>query len=230
MVGVMSGGVILAGCSGGSGSPSASNVSTTTTKASQSNAVSTLDSLYASWTSALDTESAANKTEVDATALLNADITKQNQRIQQDETTVNQNEYGLGCDAADYSTYGSCVAAADQKAAAAQSDEAAATAQVQTDDQQYATNASTFESALSAFLSQIADLNWPNSMTDTITSLVKATQTYRNDTAEQATITSASPDASAIQAQAGIDLGSFNDAVSAVNAEFVHSGASLPTT
>ena len=72
---------------------------------------------------ALSTETAANQAWVAASGSIVADETKQNQRLQQDETTYNSNTYGAGCDAANYTYYPSCVVSEDQTAASAESDE-----------------------------------------------------------------------------------------------------------
>jgi len=230
VAGVIGAAVVLTGCAGGSGSPSASKATTTTRAAANSNfnsnaaASAALVGLVQAWVPARNTEEAADHASVNAAALVNADITKQNQRIQQDDTTVQQNQYGLGCDAADFSTYGSCVQGEEQTAATAQNDVAAAEAQVQTDDQQYATESSTFGAALSTFISQIEAMNWPNSMESTVSDLVSAAQAFRTDYADAAAETNETPQSttSAITAQTGTDAGTLSDAVSAVNADLLH--------
>ena len=226
----------MTSCEGVSGTPAAAKASTKTRAEGSDSAQAVnfdsaaVDALYPTWVTARNTVATANRTYVNADALVTTDITKKIQRIQQDETIVLQNEYGSGCIASaistDVSTYEGCVQSEEQTASAAQSDSDTANAEIQTDYQQYTTTDSTYESALSAFLSQIADIDWPAPMGSVVTNLVRATESLRTDVSDQATGTS---DASG-QGQAGIDLGSFNEAIGAVNAVFVHLGASLPTT
>ena len=239
VVGVLSG--------GGSGSPSASKSSPTTTHTGSSStgnsgasashsiaaAQGALLTLTNAWVSGRNTVSTANQTYVNQGNAINADITKQNQRIQQDAATYQQNDLGLGCDSQIASpNFESCVQGEEQTASAAESDSAAANAQLQTDDQQYATNASTYGTALSTFISQLPDLNWPNSMQSIVSDLVTATQAVRSDVSNQAAESPTTPQStlSEIQAQLGDDIGSMNDAISAVNSALLHLGASLSSS
>lgn len=232
---------MLSGCMGGSGSPSASKASTKT-HAEHSDSAQAANSAAAAqeglaafvnaWVGARNTEEAADTTSYNAAALINADITKQNQRIQQDETTV-RNQYGLNCNvSSEFSTYESCVQGDQQAASGAQSDEAEADAQIQADDQQYATESSTFGAALSTFLSEIENMAWPSSMASTESNLVSAAQAFRADYAKAAAETNGTPPStvSEITAQTGIDAGTLSDAISAVNADLLHLGASLQTS
>jgi len=234
VAGVIGAAFVLTGCGGGSGSPSAAKASTTTHAASSAAsaahsiaaAQAALVTLANAWVSARNTEVAANQTATAASNNIVADETKQNQRIQQDQTTVQQDEFGLACDSQITSpTYSTCVVGDDQAATNAQKDEAAANAQLQTDSQQLTTNASTYGAAISTFLGQIADMPWPNSMQSIVTNLVTTAQTFRADVSDLGSLPS-----SGTQAQAGIDVGSFADAISAVNSELLHLGASLQTS
>ncbi len=189
-------------------------------------------SLARQYGSALATETAAAQGAFSASGVELSDITKQNQRIQQDQTTYNGNSYGAGCSVVDFSTYESCVQGEEQQASNAQTDEAAANAQIQTDEQQYASTASTLEAALSAFIGQVVAMPWPASMTTSIENMLRAARQYRNDVAQQGSTSSGTSQATsqAIQAQTGVDLGNFNDALSAVKAELLQLGASVQGT
>jgi hypothetical protein len=191
---------------------------------------SALSSLAQGYASALSTESAANQTYLASGNGANADITKQNQRLQQDATTYQANEFGLGCNAADFSTYESCVHGEEQAATSAENDEAAADAQLQRDVQQYSSASSTFETSLSNFISQIVDLPWPGSMTTDVGNLLGMARKFRSDLALQAAVTPSTPTGtvSAIQAQGGIDVGNFNDALSVIKADLLQLGATVP--
>jgi len=180
--------------------------------------------------SALSTETAANQAWVAASGPIVADETKQNQRLQQDQATYNSNVDGLRCNAADFSTYESCVQQDEQSASSAQNDEAAATAQIQTDYEQYSTNVNTYETAISTFISQVASITtWPSPMTSDVNSLLTSARTLRGDLAQEAAESPSTPQAtvSAITAQAGTDVGNFSDAISLIKSDLLHLGASL---
>jgi hypothetical protein len=201
--------------------------STSTTAGSSGTALVALATQYVS---AWNTETSANQAWVAASAPIVADETKQNERIQEDVDTVDANEDGLGCDAADFTNYSSCVQQEDQKAASAQSDEAAAGAQFTTDVTQYTSDVGAYEDALSNFISQVATLNWPSSMASAVGNLLTTARTYRSDLAQEAAETATTPQAtiSAIQAQVGTDNGNFTDANSLIKADLLHLGQSVP--
>ncbi len=179
-----------------------------------------LASLNQQFLSDLATESVANHAYAAAFQGATSDINTQDQRIQQDQTTVSSNEGGVGCNPADFTSYGSCAQSEDQQASTAQNDEAAATAQIQTDYQQYASAASTYEAAVSAFVGQLVALPWPAQMNAPVNAVVGTARQFRNDLAQEGAVNSNTPSAtiSAIQAQTGTDVGNYNDAINVVRA------------
>ena len=152
---------------------------------------------------ALSTEAAASHANVTTGDAANVDIVKQEQRVQQDANTYQANEYGVGCNVADFSTYESCAQGEERTATNAQNDEAAATAQIQTDDQTYSSSASSNETVLNNFISQVVDLRWPYYMTTDVGNLVTKAKQFRSDLSDQAAVSASTPAAtvSAIQAQ-----------------------------
>jgi hypothetical protein len=181
---------------------------------------------------ALTTESQSDQAYVAAFNGANSDITKQDQQIQQDQTTYNSDLYGSGCDPANLSGYESCVQSEEQQASSAESDVAAANAQIQNDYQQYATSANTYGGALSSFIGQVVGMPWPPSMNPSVNEMVMAARQFRSDLAQQAAVTSSTPSAtvSAINAQAGTDIGNFDDSISVTKAALLKLAASLPHT
>jgi hypothetical protein len=177
---------------------------------------------------ALAAETSASQAAVANSATVTADITKQNQRLQQDENTYDSNVAASGCMFTD-PAYESCAQSEEQMATNAQSDEAAATAQIQADEQQYSSGAATLETALSTFIGQVVTISWPSQLNSAAGVLVTAARQYRNDVADQAAVSPSTPTATlqAIQAQAGQDVGNLNDAISAVKSELLQLASSV---
>ncbi len=119
----------LSGCSS-SGTGSSSGTPTTTWV---SHAY-----LASSFTTDLATETTANKSYVTALSAATSGITSQEQKLTLDNNTIQRIGFGQDCNAADTSTYSSCVASEDQTAAYARSDAASVEAAVQADFQRYA--------------------------------------------------------------------------------------------
>jgi hypothetical protein len=182
-----------------------------------------LSALNQQFGSAIATERAASQASLAASNAALSDITKQNQRIEQDQTTVSSNSYGSGCSIADFSNYESCVQGEEQQAADAQNDEAAANAQIATDNQQFAAAFSTFETALSTFVGQLVATSWPPPMNEAVNNLVEYSRQYRSALAEQGAIPAISdtPQATitAVGAQATTAAGNFTDAINVVKAD-----------
>ena len=128
-----------------------------------SNAVNAIE-LAANQYRQYESEFASNATApIAAITAANADVTKQDDRIANDQTTYQNNEFGSGCDAADYNNYPSCVAQEQQTAAGAQADETAAQASLKADANQVRTADQQAETVISTFVQQLDSIAWPTS-------------------------------------------------------------------
>ena len=142
-----------------SGSPTAS---VTPTTASTVNALQAVASQYQQYESTFE---AALKSPNAAIAAANADIAQQDNRIANDQTTYQSNEFGSGCNVADFANYSSCVSQEQQTAGTAQSDENAAVAALKNDHAQLEAADQQIETVLSTFISQLDAVGWPTSTT-----------------------------------------------------------------
>ena len=157
----------------------------------------------------------------DAIGLINANVTQENQRIATDESTVTSNEFGGGCSFGDFSTYDSCLLSEEQTADNAREDELAADGAVDEDYVQYASAALTYETALSAFIGQLVALTWPSKFETAVVAVAESARALRTDVVDETAFNSSSLSTvvSAIQAQTGTDVGTFNDDLSVLTAE-----------
>ena len=212
--------VTLASCSSGSAPSALHAKSSTTTTVSTANAIDLVASQYVQ---DYDSQKAANQAFTTAVNPAIADERTQQQRIAQDDTTEQQNSYGVGCTVSvtDFSAYNSCVAGEEQAYNAAQSDATAAQGQYQEDFQTVSSNTSTYETAISVFIGQVVALSWPPKYTESVTEVLTAARAYRNDLADAAALSPSTPQATndAIQAQSGTDVGNLNDALSVLGAK-----------
>jgi hypothetical protein len=224
LLGVIAGVLFTGGSSSKPTSASSNPTTPTTASAPPTSNTNDLVPVVQSFATDYATESAADKTYVAAFSSVTADLTSQDQRISQDTNTVQANEYGGGCSVADFSTYESCVSSEEQTANNANQDMTAAEAQIQTDYQQYASTASTYQSALSNFIGQVIALPWPSTYDSYVNAMVTAARAFRTDVTYQAAVTSSTPQStvSTITAQAGTDVGNFNDAISALKAALLN--------
>ena len=95
----------------------------------------------------------------------NADVAQQTNRIAEDQTTIQNNGSGAGCNPADYSNYLSCVSQEQQTAANAESDETAAVAAAKNDHAQMEAAIQQNETSFSTFITQLDAMTWPTSTT-----------------------------------------------------------------
>ena len=121
-----------------------------------------------------------------ATGNASADITKQQERIQNDSTTVSNGAGADSCNLND-SNYESCLSQAQQTENNAESDETAAqtaenndVSQEETDDQQIAT-------AMSTFVQQLDSITWPTVAVTAASDLAQDLSNERNDYSQEAT-------------------------------------------
>ncbi len=118
----------------------------------------------------------------------NADITKEVDRISTDQTTYQNNEFGTGCNAADYTNYLSCVSQEQQTAAAAQADEAAAIAAAKNDHSQGEATDQQMENVISTFVQQLDSLVWSTSTSrQDAAQLAQSLTNLRTDYGQEAT-------------------------------------------
>jgi hypothetical protein len=201
--------VALSGCKpAGTGSSSAAPTTTWVSPAF----------LINSFTTDLATETAANRAYQTAFGTATTDITEQEQKLTLDNNTIQTIGFGQGCDKADASTYPSCVSSEDQTAAYARSDAAAVEAQVQADFRQYASTASTYESALNTFIAQLGGLPFPSADRKYVTTTVTTAKTFQRDVGLQEAELASTPQSSvsAINSQTLIDGGKFVGAIAAL--------------
>ena len=201
--------VALSGChSSGTGSSSAAPTTTWVSHAY----------LVSSFTTDLATETAANTAYQTAFGEATADITKQEQKLTLDNNTIQTIGFGQGCNKADTSTYPSCVTSEDQTAAYARSDAAAVEALIQADFRNYASTASTYESALSTFIAQVGGLPWPSADNKYVNATVTTASAFRRDVTLQEAMLASTPQSSmsAINSRTLIDGGKFVGAISAL--------------
>jgi hypothetical protein len=175
--------------------------------------------------SALATETAANQTYNGEWSQITTDVNNQGQRISSDTATLNSDQYGAGCigsvSITDPSSYTDCVSSEEQAAATARSDSEAAVSEVDQDYVKYGSVAGTYETALSVFIGEIVGLSWPSRYNEAVNAVVSTARTFRSDLANEAAIAPTTPSSavSAINAQSGTDVGSFNDALNVLRAE-----------
>lgn len=171
-----------------------------------------------SFTADLASESTANTAYLTAFNTATTDITMQEQKLTLDNNTIQHIGFGQGCNEADPSTYSACVASEDQTAAYARSDAAAVEAQVQADFRQYTATATTYESALSTFIGQVAGLPWPSVYNKYVHATVTTARTFRRDVSLQEAVLASTPPSSgsATNTQTLIDGGKFVGAISAL--------------
>jgi len=91
-----------------------------------------------------------------------ADITKQNERLQNDETTIDDGGGDASCDPSDFTSYESCLTQAEQTVSNAESDVNAATAAEHNDVAQEQTADGEIVTALSTFVQQLDGITWPS--------------------------------------------------------------------
>ena len=207
----------LSGCnSSGTGSPSAAPTTTWVSHAY----------LMSSFTTDLATETTANTDYVAALTAATSGITMQEQKLTLDNNTIQKIGFGQNCDAADTSTYPSCVTSEDQTAAFARSDAASVEAQVQADFQQYASTASRYRSALGTFIGQVLGLPWPGAYNKDVEATVSTARAFRKDVALQEAVLASTPQSSvsAINARALIDGGNFIAATRALRGTLLNGG------
>ncbi len=207
----------LSGCSS-SGTGSSSGAPTTTWV---SHAY-----LASSFTTDLATETTANKSYVTALSAATSGITSQEQKLTLDNNTIQRIGFGQDCNAADASTYSSCVASEDQTAAYARSDAASVEAAVQADFQRYASAAGRYQSALGTFVAQVLGLPWPSADAKDVDATVDTARAFRRDVALQEAVLASTPQSSvsAINTRALIDGGNFIAATRALKGALLHGG------
>ncbi len=149
--------------------------------------------LASTFTADLATETTADTNYVTALNAATSGITQEEQKLTLDNNTIQKIGFGQDCDAADASTYSSCVTSEDQTAAYARSDAAAVEADVQTDFQRYASSASTYRSALGTFIGQMLGLPWPSGYDKDVNATVTAARAFRTDVALQEAVLASDP-------------------------------------
>ena len=207
----------LSGCS--SSGTRSSSAAPTTTWVSHAYLVS-------SFTTDLAKETNANTNYVTALHAATDDITKQEQKLTLDNNTIQRIGFGQDCNAADTSTYSSCVTSEDQTAAYARSDAAAVEADVQADFQRYASSATTYQSALRTFIDQMVGLPWPSAYDKDVDMTVSAASAFRRDVALQEAVLASTPQSSvsAANARALIDGGKMIAAIRALQGALGNGG------
>lgn len=206
----------LSGCnSSGTGSSSAAPTTTWVSRAY----------LASSFTADLAAETTANMNYVTALNAATGDITKQEQKLTLDNNTIQKIGFGQDCNAADASTYASCVSQ-DQTASYARSDAAAVEALIQSDFQHYASSASAYQSALGAFTGQMLGLPWPSSYNKDVNATVTTARAFRRDVALQEAVLSSTPHASVstVNNRALVDGGKFIAAIRALRGALTNGG------
>jgi hypothetical protein len=219
IVGVLLGGTMLAALSGCSssanGSPSAAPTDTTTTW---------IDLAYLGHvvTEDMATVTGANVTYTTALNTAFADLESQERKLTLDNGAIQADRFGQGCNPSDTSGYASCQSSEVQLATSAENDAATAQARVDADFQEARSAASTYQSALRAFIGQMLALPWPNAINRYVNTLVTSARSYRRDVAREAGVSPATPQSSlsAFAAQSGVDLAHFNSSISALKAAF----------
>jgi hypothetical protein len=201
------------------GSPSAAPTDTTTTW---------IDVAYLrhSVTGDMATVTGANVTYSTALNAAFADLSSQERKITLDNGAVQADRFGRGCNPSDASGYASCQSSEVQLATNAENDAAVAQARIDADFHVAASAASTYQSALRAFIGQMVDLPWPTAINPYVNTLVRSARAYRKDVAREAGVSPATPQSSlsAFAAQSGVDVGRFNAAMSALKAAFRREG------
>jgi hypothetical protein len=219
IVGVLLGGTMLATLSGWSssatGSPSAAPTDTTTTW---------IDLAYLGHvvTDDMATVTGANVTYSTALNAAFADLESQERKLTLDYGAIQADRFALGCNPSDTTGYASCQASELQLVTNAQNDAATAQARVDADFQEARSAASTYQSALRAFIGQMLALPWPSAINRYVNTLVISARSYRRDIAREAAVSPATPQSSlsAFAAQSGVDVAHFNAAISALKAAF----------
>lgn len=145
----------------------ASTSQTTGTSAAQSltsaPAIAPVARTFSADTLAYDNAAKPAGTQVQAAG---TDITKQNERIQSDDTTYSQNAFGQGCTVGTtLSAYQSCLTQEEQTANSAESDVNSAQAAIKTDISQEQTAINSISSAIGTYIAQLDAVNWPTSQT-----------------------------------------------------------------
>ncbi len=96
----------------------------------------------------------------DAIAAADADITKQYDRLSNDQATYQDNQFGTGCNAGDSAAYATCLSQEQRAAAAAQIDEAAAQTAVKADTGQIEAADQQLEDAISTYVQRLSAIAW----------------------------------------------------------------------
>ena len=119
-----------------------------------------------------------------AIAAANADITKQDDRLTSDQTTVQNNEFGTGCGAGD-PNFSSCYSQEQQTAAMAQTDETAAQTALKNDAGQIETADQQAQNVISTFVQQLDAIAWPTSLAHQDSSQLEQSLTNERDAANR---------------------------------------------
>ncbi len=216
---VLLGGTVLATLSGCGSSGTGSSSAPTTTWVSHAY-------LASSFSSDLATEATADTNYVTALNAATSGITAEEQKLTLDNNTIQKIGFGEDCDAADTSTYPSCVTSEDQTAAYARSDAASVEAQVQADFQHYASTASRYQSALGTFIDQVLGLPWPSGYDKDVVTTVSTARAFRRDVALQEAVLASTPQSSvsSINTRSLIDGGNFVAATRALTGALRNAG------
>lgn len=204
--------VVLAACSSSPSHPASVQTTTSTNAAN----------VAAQFMSDLNPEVAANEAYIGAVGLINADTTKQSQKIALDNAAITSNEFGAGCtiSTTDPSSYSNCLSSEQQTAANARSDLASAQGQEDQDVAQYASANTTYSTAITTFIGQLIALPWPSQYKQAVNAVVTTARAFRTDLANASAISTSTPSSiqSSINARVTTDGGNFNDALSALKA------------
>jgi hypothetical protein len=98
-----------------------------------------------------------------AIVAVDADITKQNERVASDQTTITNNQLGTGCTPGD-PNYLACDSQEQQTAASALTDETAAQAALKNDGVQLSAADQQWVGVISTFVQQLDSIAWPTSL------------------------------------------------------------------
>ena len=129
-----------------------------------------------------------------------ADITKQNERFQQDETTYATDDFGLGCTTPrtyqgeaitqvtdDFNAYESCMSTEENTALSALSDKIAATAASNTDATREVVSLQRIQAAAWVYIQQLDSVQWPKVARNVASLLEQDLNNYKDALAQCAT-------------------------------------------
>jgi hypothetical protein len=118
-----------------------------------------------------------------------ADITKQEERYQSDETTYLNNLSGLGCtiDPNNFSAYSTCTSQHEQAAQTAQADQNAALAAQHSDVASEITSDQQIAGAISTYVAQLDSITWPSAAVSVAANLTQDLSYLRDAHSQSAT-------------------------------------------